>query len=73
MTPEVLDSHKVEYPHWLGNEKFHSSHRANLIRKDLEYYTKQGWTENPDNPYVWMDKDGKWYEQRIGENIRVYF
>lgn len=25
-------------PNWLGNEEFHRSHRANLMRKDPEYY-----------------------------------
>ena len=25
-----------EMPHWLGNKEFHSSHRANLLRKDYE-------------------------------------
>ena len=73
MTPEVFDSHKVEYPNWLGFERFHSSHRANLLRKDFNYYTDHGWTENPENPYVWLDKENKWYEQKIGENKRIYF
>ena len=40
-------------PHWLGKEEFHSSHRANLLRKDFEYYSQFNWQENPDNPYVW--------------------
>ena len=59
-------------PHWLGNEEFHSSHRANLLRKDYGYYSAQGWTENPDDPYIWMDGEGRWYKQMVGENKRVY-
>lgn len=40
-------------PSWLGDDKLHSSHRSNLLRKDPEHYGKFGWQE-PDNlPYVW--------------------
>lgn len=43
----------VDYPAWLGNEQFHASHRSNLLRKDWHYYSRFGWIE-PDNlPYVW--------------------
>jgi hypothetical protein len=57
----------------LGNEEFHSSHRANLLRKDFECYTKQGWTDNPDDPYVWMDGNGLWYKQIVGTKERIHF
>jgi hypothetical protein len=40
-------------PPWLGDEAFHSSHRANLLRKDPEFYGRSGWTEDPTTPYVW--------------------
>lgn len=40
-------------PEWLGRDEFHSSHRSNLLRKLPEHYSKFGWDE-PDNlPYVW--------------------
>lgn len=43
---------KVEYPPWF-TEEFCAAHRSNLLRKDKEYYSKFGWTE-PDNlPYIW--------------------
>lgn len=29
---------KVIYPNWLGNEKFHSSHRAALLKKNQSHY-----------------------------------
>lgn len=64
---------EVEMPEWFGNEKFHSSHRANLINKEPEFYLQYRWSEDPSNPYVWLDKDGKWYEQHSGEKGRVYF
>jgi hypothetical protein len=40
-------------PAWLGREDVHSSHRANLLRKDPEWYGKYGWTEDPATEYVW--------------------
>lgn len=45
-------------PPWLGDERFHSSHRANLLRKKPEYYSKHGWTEDPTMPYFWPTKEG---------------
>jgi len=60
-------------PHWLGNEKFHSSHRANLLRKDYEYYSQFGWKENPESPYIWLDVDNtRWYEHYSNTGMRVY-
>ena len=48
-----IDLQNVKYPEWLGDKKFHASHRANLLRKDFEFYSKFGWTESPDLPYIW--------------------
>lgn len=40
-------------PPWLGDKKFHRSHRSNLVRKDPVYYRKH-FPRVPDNlPYVW--------------------
>lgn len=44
-------------PRWLGDEKFHSSHRANLLRKDYNYYSKFGWHESAELPYYWPESD----------------
>ena len=63
----------IKYPEWLGNELFPSSHRANLLRKDSEYYSKQGWSEDSTNPYAWFDTDKQqWYLQHVGTGIREY-
>ena len=59
-------------PHWIGKEELHSSHRANLLRKDSEWYGQFNWKENPKSPYVWHDKEGLWYEQLVGTGKRVY-
>lgn len=40
-------------PPWIGNEEFHASHRSNLIRKMPEHYSKFGWSEPNDLPYIW--------------------
>jgi hypothetical protein len=64
---------QVVIPPFIGNEKFHSSHRANLLKKDPIYYSKYGWTENPQDPYVWLDKNNQWYEQHSGEKGRLYY
>lgn len=45
--------YKNELPKWLGNQAFHASHKSNLMRKDMEYYSQFGW-EVPNNlEYVW--------------------
>ena len=45
-------------PKWLGNEKFHASHRSNLLRKHFEHYSRYNWTETNDMPYFWPTKEG---------------
>ena len=70
---DVPEWGKIKYPHWLGNKSFHSSHRANLLRKDYEYYSKLGWIEDSENPYTWYDTDKRqWYLQHVGTGIREY-
>jgi hypothetical protein len=41
------------YPPWVGNRRFHASHRSNLLRKDFRYYSRFGWQEPIDLPYYW--------------------
>ena len=69
---QLYEFDNLEMPHWLGKEEFHSSHRANLLRKDYEYYSKFGWKEDLGNPYVWHDKEGLWYEQIVGTKERIF-
>lgn len=40
-------------PSWLGDDKFHASHRSNLLRKNPDHYGQFKWREKPDLPYVW--------------------
>lgn len=39
-------------PDWI-TEEFCAAHRSNLLRKNPEFYSKFGWTESDDLPYVW--------------------
>lgn len=48
-----IDPSAIIIPWWFGMDKFHASHRANLLRKDPEYYSQFGWKENPSNHYFW--------------------
>lgn len=40
-------------PPWLGDEKFHASHRSNLLRKNAEFYSQYNWKEPNNLPYEW--------------------
>lgn len=53
------DGRSAVVPAWLGREDIHSSHRANLLRKDAEYYFKFGWQELPAEGYVWPVREGE--------------
>ena len=74
---ELYKIGSIIMPDWLGNKKFHASHRANLLRKDYGHYSQFGWDENPKSPYVWLDADHiRWYEHysanKTGQGVRVY-
>lgn len=62
-TNDILGFNRVwwgaDFPDWLGNEKFHASHRSNLLRKDPEWYGQFGWTEPDDLEYFWPTKELK--------------
>ena len=72
MEKDYFDENDLVIPSFIGNERFHSSHRANLLKKDPDFYKKYNWVENPDDPYVWMDNEGKWYEQHSGVKGKIY-
>jgi|SRR3954462_14871037 hypothetical protein len=43
----------IVLPLWLGDEKVHASHRSNLLRKNIEFYSKYNWVEPDNMPYYW--------------------
>jgi hypothetical protein len=48
-----IDFEKLKYPWWFDKEKFHASHRSNLLRKDYAFYSKYAWQESTDLLYIW--------------------
>lgn len=38
-----LEKEGIVYPPWFGNENFHLCHRARLMQKDTEFYSKYNW------------------------------
>lgn len=44
---------KLRLPAWMGDFRLHESHRANLARKDPEYYGKLWPYADKDAPYWW--------------------
>jgi hypothetical protein len=54
-TMSKIPAYNVENPTWLGDERVHSSHRSNLLRKDAEFYGTKGWQESSDMEYFWVE------------------
>jgi len=53
MERDAVAGRLVRYPHWLGDEDFHASHRSNLLRKAPDHYSVMGWREADNLEYVW--------------------
>lgn len=51
-------------PPWLGDEEFHSSHRAALLAKDPTHYKQFGWLEEPNINYFWPSRQEKYGSTR---------
>jgi hypothetical protein len=49
-------------PPWLGDDRFHRSHRSALARKDPDRYRELFPDADPDEPYVWPVRS-----HRLGE------
>jgi len=54
---EEIALRRLVLPWWLGREELHASHRANLLRKDPEFYGAYGWAEDPNLPYWWPTRE----------------
>jgi len=52
-TMRVVRPTGIIMPPWFGDDAFHASHRSNLLRKSPDFYSRFGWIEGPDLPYVW--------------------
>lgn len=49
----LVDADERDLPIWWGDERVHSSHRSNLVRKDPVFYSAHGWSDDPNAPYFW--------------------
>lgn len=58
----------VETPKWFGDERFHASHRSNLLRKDPVHYGQFGWTEPNNLPYFWPTKEKEYQNNHLQTN-----
>lgn len=52
----IVDPRAVKMPHWWGDTRLHSSHRAALMFKAPDHYNKFGWTEEAELNYFWPSK-----------------
>ena len=52
---------EIVFPTWFGDERLHSSHRSNLLRKDSDWYGQFGWSEPTDLEYYWPVQKGGTY------------
>jgi hypothetical protein len=59
LRPSIL---KNIYPPWFNMPELHASHRSNLLRKDYSHYSRFGWMEPVDLPYLWPVPK---YEQEV--------
>lgn len=46
-----------EFPNFIGDERFHASHRSQLLVKDPVHYGQFGWNDQPGLPYIWPGAD----------------
>lgn len=51
--PKLRIHGKIIVPHFIGNRKFHNSHKSNLLRKNSNYYSQFNWKIKNDLPYFW--------------------
>lgn len=70
--PTEWASGPIDYPPWIGYERFHSRHRAALKHKDPKWYGQFGWTEAPMIDYFWPGKQPELGDYIISPNGKPY-
>jgi hypothetical protein len=50
---KLPESASTELPTWFDDDRIHSSHRSNLLRKYPDYYSDCDWVEKPTSNYYW--------------------
>jgi len=56
---QALTNHDGTRPHWIGDERVHSSHRSRLLEKLPDWYSRWNWNESPGQTYFWPTSGGK--------------
>lgn len=62
----ALISAPYRRPHWLGDQRVHSSHRASLLHKMPEHYRQFRWKEEAKLHYFWPGP-----KEEATQNVRV--
>lgn len=55
MVKNNINVQLLSLPPFIGNNEFHATHRANLIRKDINFYGTK-WHDIPCTGYLWIIK-----------------
>ena len=55
---KISDCYGFSYPPWLGIEKFHNSHKSQLLKKNPVHYGYFKHCVTEDIPYYWPTKEG---------------
>lgn len=83
ISPSYEIDNTETYPTWLGHEPFHTTHRANLIKKSPSYIaTFYGETSldefklikeiSDSTPYLWFDREKESWYFTTGKGRRLY-
>lgn len=75
---EIFPEASSAIPSWLGDNRLHESHKSNLLRKDLNYYSVYFREIPSDLPYFWVTRrttsvdagDGKQEGKKTNPQIR---
>lgn len=53
----ICDLRNTGLPSFIGNNKFHDSHKSKLLQKNYEYYSQYGWDVLPNLEYWWPTRN----------------
>lgn len=48
-----VEADATDLPTWWGDSRIHDSHKSNLLRKNIEFYSQYDWDVPADTPYFW--------------------
>lgn len=69
---KLFDTHRYNDPPWIGDAQLHLSHKANLLRKDPQFYGRHwDWITlgvSEDFPYFWPVTKDKPYVEGVARD-----